>query len=504
MKLQGRGFGTNGRAELRGTVIACSDDGEPLGFEHTGNFSDFKERARFVTALVESTGADPDKGHASLALLMRDIRMATDENAESGDQKPDKPQLAAKLPGLVDIVRNGDKLLFLRVAGERLETQEQYVDPEGVVHVPPTADQLPWAISDVRDVFKAFESDDSDLFADLLDYHDGLSELPSYQHVAFIALWVLHTYVHEQFVYSPCAGFSAVQERGKSRTGRGMTYIAYRGIVTETVQEANLFRWSHNLGCTLFFDVRDLWRKAERKGSEDILLNRYERGAKAARVLWPDRGPFLDTAYFDIYGPTIFAVNETPPEPYLSRCVVITMPEADRKFPDNVTRDVGCGLRPRLLAWRARKMIQGINQSPKPLRGRFGDIIQPLVSIASDLGRDVETEFDSVAKMLYTERLEEMANSREARLCLAINEALAEVDRAFVFVKDIASNYNEGLTEKQHRTEDTIGRGLRALGFKSEQRRVEGVKGREIEPDKIKLTALLEKYGLVPPDNQDR
>lgn len=39
MKLKATGFSPNGRGDLTGTVIAYSDNGEPLGVEHTANYS---------------------------------------------------------------------------------------------------------------------------------------------------------------------------------------------------------------------------------------------------------------------------------------------------------------------------------------------------------------------------------------------------------------------------------------------------------------------------------
>ena len=84
-----------------------------------------------------------------------------------------------------------------------------------------------------------------------------------------------------------------------------------RGLRTETLRETNIFRWSEDLGATLFFDVLNLWKKAEREKLEDLFLNRFEKGAKAARVLNPEKGPFEDTRYFDIFGATIIATNES-------------------------------------------------------------------------------------------------------------------------------------------------------------------------------------------------
>ena len=39
MKLKAQDFKVQGRSELVGTIIVLSDDGEPLGIEHSGNYS---------------------------------------------------------------------------------------------------------------------------------------------------------------------------------------------------------------------------------------------------------------------------------------------------------------------------------------------------------------------------------------------------------------------------------------------------------------------------------
>ena len=37
MKIAAKGFSMNGRGELLGTLLAVSEDGEPLGCEHSAN-----------------------------------------------------------------------------------------------------------------------------------------------------------------------------------------------------------------------------------------------------------------------------------------------------------------------------------------------------------------------------------------------------------------------------------------------------------------------------------
>ena len=91
-----------------------------------------------------------------------------------------------------------------------------------------------------------------------------------------LASWVLHTYLTEHVKYSPIVCLYAVPERGKSRTGKGMIYVAYRGIHVESMRDAYIVRVAHDLHASIFFDVKDIWRKAEKNGSEDVLLHRFE------------------------------------------------------------------------------------------------------------------------------------------------------------------------------------------------------------------------------------
>lgn len=129
-----------------------------------------------------------------------------------------------------------------------------------------------------------------------------------------------------------------------------MSHVVMRGLRTETLREANIFRWSEDLGATLFFDVLNLWKKAEREKSEDILLNRFEKGARAARVLYPEKGRFEDTRYFDIFGATIIATNESVHKILDTRCLTIPMPPAKKRYDSEPTLELRLPLRERLVA----------------------------------------------------------------------------------------------------------------------------------------------------------
>ena len=79
-----------------------------------------------------------------------------------------------------------------------------------------------------------------------------------------------------------------------------------------------------------------LWKKVEKANADDIMLHRFERGGKVLRIMYPDKGPFKDTKWFEIYGPTIIATNEPIHDILETRSVQIVMPESYRIFEDDV------------------------------------------------------------------------------------------------------------------------------------------------------------------------
>jgi hypothetical protein len=233
-------------------------------------------------------------------------RAAWDEGSEE-----ETSDLSACFDGLVDLVLDDQgKLVFLvKERGSLTMKTEHEVD--GKLFIPPPHDKVIWKVPRGSKVLRHWTQDtDSALFHDLVQYHSTISELPSDNYYKFLAVWVMHTYLVDKFEYSPIPWFHGIAERGKTRTGKGMIYASYRGVHLITLREAHLLRLAQDLKATLFIDVMDLWKKAEAAGSEDILLCRFERGAKVPRVLYPSKGKFRDTVYFNIYGPTVVATNE--------------------------------------------------------------------------------------------------------------------------------------------------------------------------------------------------
>src|SRR5215813_2513536 len=320
------------------------------------------DRAAFAIA------ADPVK--EKLGIGRRDLEAGLKPLLGDEEKKDSKPLPLARFPELVDLVEEDGEVKFLIRSdnGKEALRTETHWESDGQTYHPPTRDLIPWLLPRADRVRTAYETDShGNLYADLVAYHKSLSELPSEAHYKLLAAFDFHTYTLDfpEVTHSPEFVFDAVAERGKSRTGKAITHVAMRGLRTETLREANIFRWSEDLGATIFFDVLNLWKKAEREKSEDILLNRFEEGLKAARVLHPEKGRFEDTRYFDVFGATIIATNESVHKILDTRCLTISMPPAKKRFDTEPTPELGLPLRERLLAWRAHRMGHLLPEMPK-------------------------------------------------------------------------------------------------------------------------------------------
>ena len=262
--------------------------------------------------------------------------------------KVEEPQTeySGNFEGLVDLVLDDQgKLAFLVKENGRLVVKDQQ-KKDGVILIPPPKEAITWRLPRGSEVIKHF-TDDTDglLFRDLVQYHYEISDLPTPNHYNFLAAWDMHTYLIEKFQYSPIIWFFGITQRGKSRTAKAMTFVSRRGIPTVTFRESHILRMAQDLEATIFFDSKDLWKRAESTGVEDVLLNRFEYGAKVPRVLYPERGKFRDTVYYSVYGASIFATNEVLDEVLATRTIQITMPESRRDFRTDVQPEMGLPFR---------------------------------------------------------------------------------------------------------------------------------------------------------------
>jgi hypothetical protein len=350
-----------------------------------------------------------------------------------------------------------------------------------------------------------FNQVDESLYDDLLTYLKRFSALDKEQW-AIVAHYVFLTYLHDHPGIDYCAYilFYAVPERGKSRTGKSVTYVAFRGIHLIELREATIFRYSQNLHGTLFLDLLDVSKKAERGGCDDILLLRAEKGAKCCRVQYPDQGPFNDTVYYDIYGPTIIASNEQLHKILETRCLPIIMPNRPGDY-ENPRPELALELKERLTAWRAKHLTSTFPdlEPIEGISGRLWDITKPMFFVNSLLPVDHQTLEDSILS-IAGEKDESRKDTLEGRLVAIIKEITDEggLDRFAewtIKTGDIRTRFNQGRPEDRHVSPQWIGKRLKSMSFHN--RIVHGYS--EIRITAAEYALILKQYGHTARESEN-
>lgn len=404
----------------------------------------------------------------------------------------------ANFQGLIDLVRDEEGgVSFLVKNGQSLQIISMW-EVDGTEYVPPEKEHLPFLLPRAKEVLEYYQTDDNLLFEDILNYLKRFSYLPDNQWL-IVAWSVFLTYLqdHSDIHYLPMTLFFAVPERGKSRTGKAVIYISFRGVHVVEVREANLFRYSQDLRATIFFDIMDLWKKAEKNSAEDILLLRYEKGAKVARVLYPEKGPFNDTVHYDVYGPTFIGTNETVHKILDSRCIPIIMPNKPDYY-ENPTPKLGAELKERLTAWRARALFEALPEIKpiKGLGGRLWDISEPLLQVCKFVNPESLEALTNALLEVANKRIEEKQDSIEGEV---VRRRLWELSQSnlsdwtwSVPVLDLLEKINADRQENHKFTAQYLGKRLKAMSLTT--RKIHGYS--EIVLTKNEFKLLCDQYGV--------
>lgn len=426
-------------------------------------------------------------------IIKENVDINTENKNDRETSKEESKKYRAIFPQLVDLVEKRGNVHYLIKEGNELITSSRYYDHNSFVY-PPNKGRLPFQFLPREDEVKYHFANDKDplLYEDLLKYHMSISDLPSINHYHLLVAWDFHTYLQEKFNFSPYIWLYAIPERGKSRTGRGCINVAYRGITIESLRESFLFRVATDLNCSLFIDVMDLWKKAEKYESVDMLLSRFDKGVKVPRVENPNKGSFEDINYYNIFGPTIVGTNRPLDETLESRSILITMPESNKEFEEDVTPERALPLKERLVAFRARNLNIEFPEMLKSVKGRLGDITKPLLQIINHVKPDKQHFITDLISQIEKQRKLNKSDSLEANIISVVDSMDDQVSEGNLYVKEITRRYNFERNEKYQTTPHKVGHRLAALGFEKGRDR----SGAYIVYHKPLIDKLVEKYGL--------
>jgi hypothetical protein len=451
------------------------------------------DRSLFINKLHEKTGVTKNA-------IKKDMGVYCSDSIDTPKESKGKDIICAKFTGLVDVVLNdsrGTAFLIKDKNGE-LNLASKWDNSNSGFYVPPKKAELPFELPLAENVMECYKNEDHTLFEDLKTYFKRFSYLPDEQWLVLImSVFLSYIQDHDDIHYLPYILFFAVPERGKSKTGKAMTYVCYRGIHVVELREANLFRYARDIGATLFFDIMNLWKKAVDNKVEDILLLRYERGARVSRVLYPEKGAFKDMEHYDVFGSTIFATNEAVDKILDTRCIPINMPNKPGRYEDPEP-DKAQKLKERLTAWRASvfdKPLPEIEIVPE-LNGRLWDISRPMLQVCRLVYPEGVQFLEEVLINISAQKKEEKGAYIEGQIVNVLAELSPIKDEGItewnIMTSEVLSKLNEDRPEERKLTAQYLGKKLKAIGIN--KRKINGRS--ELILNRNDFVTLLEQYGI--------
>ena len=422
--------------------------------------------------------------------------------SRDNDSEEEPFEYSADFDGLIDLVESDGEPAFLIKAEGGLTVQKE-VRAKGIRLVPPPQDNIPWLLPDASKVlahFKKYQTEnaaviDQTLYDDLLSYYQSVAQLPSEESYHVLAAWTLHTWLLESADYSPYMCFCGPPERGKSRCGKGMTFVAYRGVRLESLSIAHLVRLATDLKASLFFDVTDFTKKAKREQDGDCILLRFERGASVFRVLRPGRGAHKDMELYRVFGATIVGTNQPVDELHETRSLLFHMPSSGNTFEMDITPELGLPLKERLVAFRAYHLGKTLPECRKPVGSRLGDISRPLLQMVRLARPEAEKMLLSFIQDQEAARMVEKSESPDASLIRAVCDASPEVKNGRLPIQTISNYLNRNKDAPSRRDVRWVGRRLRALGFHKVRGGHNG--SRAILFDSAQVQQMASDYGVM-------
>jgi hypothetical protein len=349
---------------------------------------------------------------------------------------------------------------------------------------------------------------------DLIDYYMDLDV----KSISIIALWIIGTYFHSEFISYPYLYFNAMRGSGKSRIMQLATILSKDGKMLNSMTEAVLFRTKG----TLAIDEFESATSKELQALRELLNSGYKKGTsviRMRRVKTPE-GEVQQPEEFNVYRPIIIANITGLDQVLQDRCITIILekskkPEKVMLIEDFVHNPSVCLIKDLLSKCRLcmfsenKNLYQDWNNfvksytttsttyttlhtlptqnlhitklfekiMKKGIYGRNLEISLALMLISSEVDEKVlDLTLDTFEDLVKEKKHDEELESRDVMLI----DYISKMDISLDFIKlsefcIMFRNYTE-LTDKDESNE-MIGRALKRLGLVIEKKRVaEGFK----------------------------
>jgi hypothetical protein len=439
----------------------------------------------------------------SMVNSIRELQKKNHLELPPASKAPKPVALSMRFNGLVDVVEDHGRSVFLFQSGEQaIVSLAESVELDGWILQPPPLDLLPYLLPSAESVMAAFarygpdsfKALDQKLYDDLKVYIQQLVVLPEPDDYDLFTAWIIHTYFMEYFTHTPIVFLLGQPETGKSQLGGGLINASFRGLHLESLSASHLIRLGSDHQASLFFDTMDFGKKLSRAQTHDLFLSRFERGAVIPRITSPGKGAFLDTTFYSAFGPTVVASNESSEQSaFDSRTLSLRMPPLRPPFPRQAaTQEVALPFKERLLASRAWHLGKELPQYSNTYHGRLGDITDPIFQIIEMFKPGARNSVEQAINKLTNDALACRSESPDMRILRAIYAHTLHSEKDVLTVKAIWQHVN-GVKGYCRLSRESIGRRLNALGFDMYRT---GDNTSAIRFNRFWLSDLLARYGI--------
>ena len=162
-----------------------------------------------------------------------------------------------------------------------------------------------------------------DMIISILKKYCDLDE----KYYSLIALWIIGTYMHNQFPSFPYLFFNAAKGSGKSRLLKLISFLSKDGRMLNSLTEAVLFRTTGMLGIDEFEQLN--WKGKE--NLVELLNSSYKKGTKVCRMkkVKSISGESQEVEEFDVYRPLCMANISGIDNVLGDRCLTLILDKSD-------------------------------------------------------------------------------------------------------------------------------------------------------------------------------
>lgn len=344
-----------------------------------------------------------------------------------------------------------------------------------------------------------------DVFSDVLSFCKRYLVLDDREYYV-MALWIMATWLNEDFKTAPYLTFIAPKSSGKTAALGVIHELAYRAVSTVSVTAAALFRSIDLWHPTLLIDEAEYQVRADSESGQALygcLNGGYKRGSYALRTEG-DANSRIPAA-FELFGFKAIASTRLFLPTLESRSIIFNMQQAIPKE-IVINEDDARIIRSKLLFWRFETLNKLPIIQPASKIGRIVEMLTPLYTVAQILkGSDgmalpityegLNVLLDNLIFDMEGARKQEEQDSSEGQI-LKVIKSLVELDNGFdmcIKIKDISNDLIaefewEEVPGKQKITA-RVGQMLKTMGIQTSRRG----KGRVLEYDEPKNAQRLKE-----------